>query len=372
MRILQLGKFWPIRGGVEKVMWDLARGLVSRGIKCDMLCAILPEDAGGERRCKKIEFGLAGSCICLPAWKKVAATMISPAMIFWLRRHRTEYDIIHIHHPDPMACLALRLSGFRGKVVLHWHSDILKQKGLLKFYQPLQRWLIRRADRILGTTPVYVQQSPWLKDVQEKVSYLPIGIEGAESPVPGLQKETVTVFALGRLVEYKGFRYLVEAASYLPDNYRIEIGGTGPLEQELLTQIYDSGLQDKVSLLGWLSDEEVSEHYSGCDLYALSSIMKTEAFAIVQIEAMSYGKPVVATHIQGSGVDWVNSDGNSGINVAVSDPEALAKAIVEITCDRETYARYCEGARRRYEEMFTYGKMIDNCLKIYGEVYEAE
>ena len=87
---------------------------------------------------------------------KLAATMISPEMIFRLRRICSEYDIIHIHHPDPMATLALFFSGYRGKVVLHWHSDILKQKFLLRFFSPFQSWLIRRADLILGTTPVYV------------------------------------------------------------------------------------------------------------------------------------------------------------------------------------------------------------------------
>ena len=111
-----------------------------------MLCATL--DAP-----QVIEFNPHGCCICLKAWKKVAATMICPAMIGWMRSHCREYDIVHVHHPDPMACLALRLSGFKGRVVLHWHSDILKQKGLLKLYLPLQRWLIRRADRIVGTTP---------------------------------------------------------------------------------------------------------------------------------------------------------------------------------------------------------------------------
>jgi rhamnosyl/mannosyltransferase len=82
--------------------------------------------------------------------------MVSPAMVSHLRMIASEYDIIHVHHPDPMAALALRLSGYQGKVVLHWHSDIVKQKKLLSLYLPLQKWLIRRADLIVGTTPVYL------------------------------------------------------------------------------------------------------------------------------------------------------------------------------------------------------------------------
>lgn len=370
MKVLQLGKFYPILGGVEKVMWDLARGISARGeaggdLYCDMLCARVPGEEVDE---SALVFNAHGRCISVKALRKVAATMISPAMVTWLRAHCREYDIIHVHHPDPMACLALWLSGFRGKVVLHWHSDILKQKTLLKFYAPLQNWLIRRADRIVGTTPVYVAQSPFLQKVQDKITYLPIGIDDdirCGLDVPSECGDRVTVFSLGRLVGYKGYEYLVDAAKYLPDNYRIVIGGRGPLEPELRARIESAGLQDKVQLLGYLSDAEAHEWYRRCDVFALSSIWKTEAFAIVQIEAMSCGKPVVATHIPESGVDWVNADGISGLNVPVQDARAIADAVMDICSSRERYREFSAAARRRFEEMFTMDGMIDNCIKIY-------
>ena len=379
MRILQIGKFYPIRGGVEKVMWDLTRGLVSRGVECDMLCAMLRKDdfddadradACVDGRCRIISFGASGCCICVPAIAKVAATMISPAMVCWLRRHCGEYDIIHIHHPDPMACLALRLSGFKGKIVLHWHSDILKQKGLLRAYLPLQKWLVRRADRIVGTTPVYVKSSPALSEVQDKVTYLPIGIEDniRNESAPNLSGEFRTVFSLGRLVEYKGFTYLVEAARYLPDGYRIVIGGKGPLEGALKRQIESCGLDGKVELKGYLSDPEIREWYNRCDVFVLSSIMKSEAFGIVQLEAMSCGKPVVATEIPGSGTSWVNAHGISGINVPVCDSVALADAIKEICGSGPRYNLFCRNARTRYEKMFALDTMVDGALEIYNSI----
>ena len=183
MKILQLGKFYPIRGGVEKVMWDLTRGLSGEGIHCDMLCASLhpgkadPQDAQFLQPDGSFRFNPNGRAFCVKAIAKKSATMISPAMVSWLRRNKAQYDIIHIHHPDPMAALALRLSGFKGKVVLHWHSDIVSQKFLLALYRPLQSWLIRRADIIVGTTPAYIKASPWLSGVQQKCTYVPIGIK---------------------------------------------------------------------------------------------------------------------------------------------------------------------------------------------------
>lgn len=365
LKILQVGKFYPIRGGVEKVMYDLMSGLSARGIRCDMLCAV-------EGPSETIRLNDHANLICCHALVKAAATMISPAMVWKLRRICREYDIIHVHHPDPMACLALFLSGYKGRVILHWHSDILKQKTLLKLYRPLQRWLINRAERIVGTTPLYLQESPYLTDVQAKTVCVPIGITPPKrNPAIGEALRTQysgkkIVFSLGRLVEYKGFEHLVEAARYLDDQFVILIGGSGPLKEKLQAAIDRWGLNDKVKLLGFLSEQELPAYYEACDLFCLSSVFKTEAFGIVQIEAMSYGKPVVATTIEGSGVHWVNAEGESGLNARKGDAKALAKAIAAITAHPMIYERYSQGAKQRFKQLFTLDHMIDNTLQVYN------
>ena len=164
-------------------------------------------------------------------------------MITVLRIVCPSYDIVHVHHPDPMAALALALSGYKGKVVLHWHSDIQKQKYLLRLYRPLQDWLLRRADLIVGTSPVYLDESPFLKNVQQKTVCLPIGVPPilsepeAADKIRQLYGGKKIAFSLGRLVAYKGFTHLVEAARFLKDDYVVLIGGTGALEQALSQQI---------------------------------------------------------------------------------------------------------------------------------------
>ena len=309
-------------------------------------------------------------------WVKLAATMISPDMILTLRRVCREYDVIHVHHPDPMACLALLLSGYKGKVVLHWHADIEKQKVLLRFYMPLQKWLLKRADVIVGTTPAYLAASPYLKSVQDKVCCLPIGVEPVLPPVEEAAKIRSSypgkkiIFSLGRLVAYKGFSYLLEAAQYLGNDYVVLIGGAGPLEAELKSQIQALGLEDKVKLLGRISDEEVVAHYGACTLFCMSSVFKTEAFGIVQIEAMSCGKPIVATRIPGSGVAWVNEHKVSGLNVEPMNAQQLAEAIVAIAEDENVYKTYCEGAAQRYRELFTKQSMIANVREIYSKLWK--
>ena len=380
MKILQVGKFYPIRGGVEKVMWDLTLGLAERGISCDMLCAVLPKDGVDEehrplivetKEAMELSLGPYGRVIGVRAITKKAGTMISPAMIIWLRKHANEYDIIHIHHPDPMAALALWHCHYKGRVFLHWHSDILRQKFLLAFYKPLQDWLIRRAERIIGTTPVYIRESPYLTRVQEKATYVPIGIqpviyapwdaEEFRARYPGRK----IVFALGRLVPYKGFSTLIEAAQRLDPEYLVLIGGMGPLMDELKKQIVTLGVQDRVQMLGFIPVPDLPALFGACDVYVMSSNQKTEAFGIVQIEAMSCGKPVVATRIPHSGVSWVNLDGTSGLNVPPDDPKNLAFAIKRICDDEKTYRKFAAGAMERYEELFTSRQMIDKIINVY-------
>ena len=369
MKVLQIGKFYPIKGGVEKVMYDIMAGLSECKVECDMLCATLTRQQSGE-----FQINEYSRLFCMPTMIKLAATMISPRMIFKLKRIRKEYDVVHIHHPDPMACMALFFSGYKGKVILHWHSDILKQKLLLKLYTPFQSWLIKRADVIVGTTPVYVEQSPFLQSVQEKVTHIPIGIEALQ---PNAQKAAQIraaypgkkiIFSLGRLVEYKGFTYLIDAALELGDEYIFLIGGTGPLRDSLQYQIESNGLQDKVKLLGHVKDEDLPNYFEAADLFVLSSILKTEAFAIVQIEAMSCGTPIVAAHIEESGVSWVNKHKVSGLNIPSKDSLSLALAIAQICSDSSFHESLGFGAKQRFKTFFTRDQMTKNCIELYKSI----
>lgn len=366
MRVLQIGKFYPIVGGIEKVMYDIVIGMSQRDdVDCDMLCA------SKGRQSDVVFIDKNAKIICTPTWLKMFATMLSPTMVAKLREIKNSYDIIHIHHPDPMAALALWLSGYKGKVVLHWHSDILKQKLTLKLFSPLQEWLIRRADVIVGTSPNYLKESPFLQSNSLKKICIPIGIS---TLVPILEKVKEIrqeyagkkiIFSLGRLVEYKGFEYLIKASEYLPEEYLILIGGSGPLRQKMDELIEVRQLHSKVKLLGRIDDKDLPNYFGACDLYVLSSIWKTEAFGIVQIEAMSCGKPVVATKIKGSGVPWVNEDGVSGINVEPKKPKAIADAILLILSDEDCYMKFSKGARERYETLFQKKIMIDKCADLY-------
>ena len=368
MRILQLGKFYPLKGGVEKVMYALAEKLSEQGIDSDAMFA--SKDGHAE------DIQLNEHChiyICRTFFE-AKATMIAPTMVIMLQQICNHYDIIHIHHPDPMATLALYVSGFKGHVVLHWHSDIIRQNKWLKFYRPLQSWLIRRADVIVGTSPVYIEKSEALSAVQKKCRCIPIGVYETTSNATltaKIREQYVgkhIVFSLGRLVLYKGYEYLIEAATHLPDDYVVLIGGSGHQHNHLSALIHTLGVDEKVKLLGFIPDEQLGAYFDASDVFCLSSIDKREAFAIVQVKAMIHSRPIISSDIPDSGVPWVNQNGVTGLTVPPCDSKAIARAVEEICSDEHRYQQYCKQARKRYEELFRMDDMISACKSLYDQI----
>jgi rhamnosyl/mannosyltransferase len=370
MRVLQFGKFYPpYIGGIEKVMFDITEGLNRRGISCDVLCSntvreYVDEDGGGYRIIRTASYG------------EFLSVSVTPRIIREFGRIHADYDIVHVHLPNPLASIALLAARPRSRVVLHWHNDIIRQKFMLRFYRPLQNWMLARADAIITTSPNYIEGSPFLADHRGKCHVVPIGVDrdrlGA-SPgiVAGIRERFAgkrIVFSIGRLTPYKGYRYLVDAARHLDDDFVILIAGSGPLETELSQQIKSQGLGGKVHLLGPIDYDEVGSYYEASDVYCLSSVSRNEGFGIVQLEAMLFRKPVVSTAIKGSGVPWANLDGETGLVVPPEDPEALAGAIKRICSEIGLAARLGENGFRRATEYFTMDRMLDSTIEVYETV----
>ena len=214
MKILQLGKFYPPDiGGIETTMQDFCDGITQKGIVCDVLCShtkpFYQEDKTpyGAKIYRSASFG------------KVFSTSIAPQMITKLQKLISHYDIIHIHFPDPMAIIALFFSKHQNKIIiLHWHSDIIRQKFLLNFFLPLQKWILNRANLIIATSQNYILQSPHLQNYRHKCIAIPIGISFNDinkiSP-----KNPYKIISVGRLVPLKGFEYLIESLVHLPEGF---------------------------------------------------------------------------------------------------------------------------------------------------------
>ena len=175
-------------------------------------------------------------------------------------------------------------------------------------------------------------------------------------------KDKVLCLAVGRHVPYKGMEYLVKSAAFLDDNFKICIGGNGPLTEQLKTIAKDD---DKVEFLGRLSDKDLIAYFMACDVFCFPSVTKNEAFGIALAEGMYFGKPAVTFTIPGSGVNYVNLDGVTGIECKNADCKDYAKAINKLGKDKELCKVYGNNARKRVLEDFTIEQFKRNFCLLY-------
>jgi rhamnosyl/mannosyltransferase len=221
-----------------------------------------------------------------------------------------------------------------------------------------------------------VSASAPLKPYLAKTRVVPLGIsvekrENSRALVAGIRNRhpgKKLVFAMGRLVPYKGFDTLVRAARRMPHDVAVLIGGDGPERESLHRLIASEGVNGKVQLLGRLSDADAEAHLDATDVFCLPSVSRAEAFGVVLLEAMRAGKPIVASDIPGSGVGWVNEHGVTGINVPPGDPQAVAAAVANILADATGYHRYCEASRLRFLQTFTRERMVLETLAVVESV----
>ncbi len=370
LKILEVNKaYFPHIGGIESLVRQYSEelgqyGAVVRTLVCrDGRGKTVTEKINGATVVRAGSFGTYFSC------------PLSASFIAKFRQMAKQADIVHINVPFPLADAALLLSGYRGKVAVSWHSDIVKQKKLMLLYKPLLKYLLGRADVIFAATEGHINGSDFLPEYREKCRILPYGITIEDylnidrRPVLTetlTDKNSVKIFFTGRLVYYKGVDVLLKAFAKVR-NCELFIAGTGELENKLKAFAKSHGLEKKVHFLGFLPDNTLKQAYADCDIFVLPSVAKSEAFGIVQLEAMVYGKPVINTRLP-SGVPHVSIHGETGITVPPSDTNMLAKAINRLASDKSLRERLGRNAALRVRERFDEKNVI---RKLYGYFEEA-
>lgn len=369
-RILEVNKaYYPHIGGIETLVRQYSeelgamKGVEVRTLVCrDGRGKTVRESVHGVKLTRAGSFGTYFSC------------PVSLSFIRLFRKMAKRADAVHINVPFPLADLALLLSGYKGRVVVSWHSDIVKQKTLLKLLSPLIRNTLRRADAIAVATEGHIDGSDWLPAYREKCRIVPYGIvpEDYAIPADGFLTEkcstpgSLKLFFTGRLVYYKGVDTLIKAFS-LADNEKcpceLFIAGTGVLEDELRAEAERLGKSDRIHFLGFLPDRDLRRAYADCDIFILPSTEKSEAFGIVQLEAMVCGKPVINTLLP-SGVPHVSLNGVTGYTVPPGDFESMSGAILRLGLNRELRERFGEAARERVRSVFSEDKVIETLYKV--------
>jgi len=303
----------------------------------------------------------------------VASTPISPALPWRLRTEQP--DIVHLHFPYPLGEMANLLLGRGRRTIITYHSDVVRQAALLRLYNPLLRLALRRADRILVSSPHYIRSSPYLQAVTDRCTVLPLGVDVNRFARP--QPDRVArirqrhpgpiLLFVGRLRYYKGLRYLIEAMPRIPAT--LLIIGSGPEAVNLGEQAYHMGVSDRVHFLGDVGDEYLPAYYQAADIFVLPSSHRSEAFGIVLVEAMAAGTPLISTEL-GTGTSWVNQHGVTGLVTRPRDPDALAEAIHALLADDALRERMAHAAQTRARDMFDLEVLVNKVLQVYDEVLE--
>ena len=238
-------------------------------------------------------------------------------------------------------------------------------------YKPFLFKFLKIADRILVTSPNILQSSKYLAHFKDKCVVVPLSIPIEEYAkidqpfdVDVSQGEKIVLF-VGRLSYYKGVEYLIEAMQWV--NAKLLIVGDGELREKLEEKTISLGVNGKVKFLGKVSDAMLKYCYQICDVFVLPSVEPSEAFGIVQMEAMAYGKPVVNTSLP-TGVPFVSVHGETGITVPPRDSIALAKAINKILEDEKLAKTFSQNAIKRVNEKFSRTRMLEQIYSIYNEL----
>lgn len=368
LRVLHVFKLYlpDLHGGIQEVIRQL--------------CQVTSRRYGVENRVLTVAQGPGPREIQLPEGLVVrcrltldaASTPMSLDMVGEFRRQRRWADIVHYHFPWPFGeCLHL-LSGPRTGSVVTYHSDIYKQRLLKILYGPFLHAFLRRVDRIVATSPNYLETSTDLARHRDRCQVIPIGLDQASYPPPF--PETLArweqrvgrdfFFFIGILRYYKGLQVLLAAAK--DSSCRVVIAGSGPLERELRDQAAQLGLSN-VTFAGYVGDQEKAALFSLARAVVFPSLYRSEAFGVSLLEGAMFGLPLITTEI-GTGTSYVNQAGVTGLVVPPGDADALRQAMARLQADDALRSAMGAAARRRFADLFTADRMGDEYYRLYREI----
>jgi rhamnosyl/mannosyltransferase len=311
--------------------------------------------------------------IRVPEFGRYASAPLCPTAPLELRRLRP--DLVHLHFPNPMGDLAYLLSATRAPVVVTYHADIIKQKAFLPVYRPVLRALFGRVSRIIVAAEENVRSSSMLSEYRDRCAVIPYGVEaGAFVPEGDEASEVERLRAsaghrialfVGAARYYKGLDVLLRAMVDVDGHLFVAGRGTG--SQELGRQATDLGISRRVTFFDEVSESRLRVLLNACDVFVLPSLDRCETFGIAQLEAMSCGKPVVASDLP-TGVRAVTQDGVTGALVPPGNADALAGALNRLLGDVALRARLGAAARERVGREFRADLMVSRTLDVYRDV----
>ena len=382
MRILHIGKYYPpYAGGMEVFLRDLLKALKKEGLDTAGLVhhhlsgrSSLKEEMEGVRIFRASSLGqilYAPISLSFPLVLKKVIRSFRP-------------QLLHLHFPNPSAFWNLAVSEARSVPwVIQWQSDVVpsaidpRLQPAYRCYRPLEQRMLKRARKILVASKPYLSHSIPLKPWTSKCAVVPLGVDPERLPWPeadalqqaerSWQPGCLRVLAVGRLTYYKGFDVLIRAAGRT-HGVAVQIVGDGNLRAHLQRAIRRKGFKRRVLLRGGLSNEALQALFATCDVFCLPSLERTEAFGVVLLEAMRYGKPIIVSDIPGSGPGWVVNEGNCGWLIPPGDVDALTRKMENLAANPGLCCELGRKGRENFKKKFRIQSVASDIKEIYEDI----
>ena len=370
MKVLHIYKDYypPVMGGIEGHLNLLNSGLKEAGIQTEVLVSNTKPTLSRE-----IIDGITVTKV--PQVFRFNSAPINVSMPFWLKRLSVDADIMHFQFPNPTGELAYLLSGVRGNVVVSYQSDIVRQKITGMLLTPFLKRFLNKAHTIMAASPDYLRSSTLLQQFKEKCTIVPLGIDvnrfardsKTDAKIADIHRRynSPMLLFVGKFRYYKGLSVLIQAAAKL--DCKVVLIGSGPLEKKLREHVERDRLGNRVFFLGEVSDTEKLAYLHACDVFVLPSIFRSEAFGIVQLEAMSCRKPLICTEL-GTGTSFVNQHKKTGLVIPPNDVHALIASAKRLLNDPALRKQYGQASFDRVNQTFSKEKMISNVIAVYQNV----
>lgn len=358
----------PVKGGIECHINLLANGMKAIGVDVEILVSNTSNKF-------EIELHDGIKVVKTPQLNRIFSAPLTPTFHIHLQRMGRNADIIHFHYPNPTAEISYFFTNLNKKLVVTYHSDIIRQDRLGKLYSPFRKLFLNLSNRIIATSPNYIESSNVLKHYKHKCTVIPLGINvdrfcqiGDQHEIARIRNEYENqslILFVGCFRYYKGLEFLISAMKEVQAT--LLLIGTGSEKNRLHKLVENNKLKDKVHFLGDLPDEEVNLYYKACDIFVLPSHLRSEAFGMVQLEAMCCGKPVISTEL-GTGTSFVNLDQKTGMVVKPNDIESLSNALSFLVNNPIKRKEFGTCGYKRVRELFTVNTMVNSTMILYEDV----
>jgi rhamnosyl/mannosyltransferase len=350
MKLLQINKlYYPTIGGIETVVKDIAEGLNGQdNLRIDVLAC----QKKGVRSTETIN---GVSIFKAASFGKALGMPLSLDFFSLFKKLLPNYDLFLVHYPFPLAALIAPLIP-KEKLIIYYHSDIVRQKLFVLLFRPFIRASLKRASKIIVSGQNIISSSPLLKKYAAKCVVVPFGFkvdfqdadyQEAEKIKQQYGTDKPLLLAIGRLVYYKGYQYAIEALKNI--EARFLIIGQGPEANKLRALITATSQTDKILIIP--PQARLEPYLLACDIFLFPSCERSEAFGLVQLEALAAGKPIINTRLN-TAVEEVSQDGVSGLTVEIKNATDLAAAINKLLNDETLRRQYGANAKQRYQDFF--------------------